>query len=161
MLKEIINDVVETIASNFTNCTVYVGNTEKNIKRPSFLVSYKESTIEALNLWTYRDNMIIQIIYFAPLNNNVPDAMEQYSVYDKLNKLFAQGFITVKDRKIKINKITGGNNDYFIKELIGETGYREIFIKLYLDVPECREEQLNYGDNNETSKSIEFKLQEV
>lgn len=158
MLKEIMNDVVATITSNFSNCTVYVGNAERGINRPSFLVTYKESTIEDLNLWTYRDNMIIQIIYFAPLSNNVPNAMEQYSVYDKLNMIFSKRLIPVNDRKIKINKITGGNNDYFIKELLGETGYREIFIKLYLDVAECREE---YPDNTETASSIEFKLQEV
>jgi hypothetical protein len=159
MLNDIMKAVQNLLTSSFSDCPVYMGNIQKDFTRKCFLVTYCDSEIENLNLWTYKDTLTMEIIYFASCDNRgVPDAAEQYSTYDALKKIFSKGFIPVNDRKIKINKIIGGTRDDLIKDIIGEAGCSEIFIKLSLDVTESREEVL---DNKEPAGSVEFKLQEV
>lgn len=159
MLKDIITAVQDIVTVNFTNQPVYVGNVKNLFQRPCFLISYKDSRIQSLSRWIYREIVTIQIAYFSALDNNgCPEAMEQFAVYDKLNKIFSEGFIEVKDRKIRLMKISGGTKDDAIDKLNDDGRYNEMFLNLTLDITESREEIL---DNTATASSVKINLQEV
>lgn len=112
MINDIINAINVVIVSKFPTVPVYVSNQGEGFKRPSFFITYVQGTTEDLNRWIYNNNLLIQIIYFAPLDDykNV-DAINQYDTSDTLKKAFAQGFVQVGDRAAKIKKITGGPRD--------------------------------------------------
>lgn len=163
MLKDIVSAVENLVTANFTKEKIYVGNIKKNFERPSFLISYKDSKIQNVSRWIYREVLNIQIAYFSALDKDgCPEAMEQFSVYDKLNKIFSKGFIEVNDRKIKILEIKGkakeNNIEEFIEEVNDESKYNEMLINLTFDITESIEETF---DDFEKAKNLNLDLQEV
>jgi hypothetical protein len=112
MLNDVINSINAVIVEKFPSVPVEVNNQGEGFKRPSFFITNIQESTEDLTRWIYNNNMLIQIVYFAPLDdyNNV-DSINQNDTSDTLKKAFAQGFIKVGDRAAKIKKITGGPRD--------------------------------------------------
>lgn len=109
MLTSIINAICALIAGQFPEAPVNVNNLGEGFGRPSFFVTHIQSATDDLNRWVYNNNILIQIVYFAPLDDykNV-DSLNQYDTFDQLKKIFAQGYFMVGDRAAKIKQLTGG-----------------------------------------------------
>lgn len=156
MLKDTIDAISTLLASEFKDKTIYVGYLEDNFIRPSLLVTYKRSSIESLDRWTYNHNFLIHIVYLGVQDSsNNPNAVEQYTVLDDLKKIFSKGYITVKDRAVKIREVTIGTRDRRILEITGGTKYNEVYLTLNLDVIEAREP---VEDNTESIKEVKINL---
>lgn len=144
MLNEVIDSVNAVIVENFPDIEVNVTNQGEGFKRPSFFITSIQNTTEDMNRWIYNNNMLIQIVYFSPLDDyqNV-DSINQNDTSDKLKKAFAQGFIKVGDRAAKIKNITGGPRD------------GEVYLTLDIDLTD---ERIDTSAPAETAGSVKINI---
>lgn len=135
MIHGIIDAVSDLIHSEYPEYPVYLDDWQEGCDRPSFCMAFVQETQTPKNKTCYARNIIIHVVFFAPLNpNGKPDKSSQYAVYEKLRKIFSAGFFAVADRKVKIRQLTGGARG------------NEIYLGLNLDLTGVTEDTTNSAD---------------
>ncbi len=143
MIQGIIDAVCNLILSEYPGYTIYLEDLQESFDRPSFYVPFIQETQTDQNKTFYSRNIIMYIIFYAPLNgNNNPDKAVQYTVYENLRQLFSCGYFQIEDRSVKIRQLTGGPKG------------KEIYLGLNLDVTGSRPE----ADSGEIAGSLELHL---
>lgn len=111
-MYEVFNAVRREIAKEFVGIPIYIKNTG-GFKRPSFFVGFAGDNTNDLSKLTYKSTLLIQVIFFAPLDfyKNV-DISQQFENYEKLKNIFQKkGYLQVDDRCPTINNLDGGPRD--------------------------------------------------
>jgi len=116
MMVDITNGIRALIASNFPNIPIYISNQGEGFSRPSFYVSYVNSSTKNMSKLVFNNLVTIQIVYFAPVDNykNV-DVDNQWETWDTLKSIFGNGFFNAGTGIAKIINVTGaprGNEIY-------------------------------------------------
>lgn len=108
---DIITAISTLIAANFEE-TIYIQDQGEGFNRPSFYITHIASNTDNMSRYVYDNEIQIQIVYFAPWDDyqNV-DIVTQYNVYDKIKKIFAEGYFKMGDRAVKVNQLNGGPRD--------------------------------------------------
>lgn len=134
-MQEIIDGVCNLVLSKYPGYSIYLEEWQEGFNRPSFYIPFIQETQTDKNKGFYARNIMIQVIFYAPLNsNNNPDKTVQYDVYETLRELFSCGYFQVGTRKIKIRQLTGGPKG------------KEIYLGLNLDITGKRQDSSDQGD---------------
>lgn len=142
-MQGIIDTVCNLILSQYPGYPIYLEDLQEGFDRPSFYVPFIQETQTDKNKTFYARNIIIYIIFYAPLNvNNNPDKAVQYTVYENLRELFSSGHFQVGERSVKIRQLTGGPKG------------KEIYLGLNLDLTGRRAE----ADSGDLAGSLELHL---
>jgi hypothetical protein len=111
-IQNIIDEINGLILSKFPASTFYIQNIPEGFERPSFFIELISSGSEDNNISITEEEMSIQIVYFAPVDDYyIADSKNQYLVSDTVKNIFRKGYINVGDRAVKITKTTGGPRD--------------------------------------------------
>jgi len=128
-MQGIIDAVSNLILSQYPGYPIYLEDAQEGFDRPSFYIPFIQETQTPKNKTCYARNIIIHVVFFAPLNvSGNPEKTVQYAVYENLRQLFSAGYFAVGDRKVKIRQLTGGPRA------------KEIYIGLNLDLTGVTEE---------------------
>jgi hypothetical protein len=121
-------DIICTLIASKTTEIIYTKNQGEGFERPSFFITYISSNTEDINHFAYNNNIMIQIVYFAPFSDDYKNVNSeaQYAMNDTLKNIFKNGYFKMGDRAIKINKMSGGPRD------------AEIYLTLDLDLTDDR-----------------------
>lgn len=127
MINNIIDTICTLIASK-TSDVIYTKNKGEGFERPSFFITYISGSTEDINHFAYNNNIMVQIVYFAPFSDDYKnvDSEAQYHMHDRLKDIFKNGYFTMGDRAVKINQMSGGPRD------------AEIYLTLDLDISDDR-----------------------
>jgi hypothetical protein len=143
MIQGIIQAVSNLILSKYPGYPIYLEDLQEGFDRPSFYVPFIQETQTDQNKAFYARNIIIYIIFYAPLGgNNNPDKEAQYGVYETLRDLFSSGYFKVGDRAVKIRQLTGGPKG------------KEIYLGLNLDLTGSRQP----SEQGDIAGSLELKF---
>ena len=143
-MQAIIDAVSDLILTKYPGYEIYVEEIQEGFNRPSFSVVFIHETQTDRNKQFYARNIILYVIFNAPLNaNNKPDRIVQYEVYENLRNLFSCGYFDTGDRKIKIRQITGGPKG------------KEIYLGLNLDTTGTKPD---ISEQGQIADSLDFKF---
>lgn len=143
-MQTIIDAVSDLILTEYPGYDIYLEEIQEGFIRPSFSVIFIQETQTDQNKRFYARNIILYVIFNAPLNvNNKPDKATQYEVYENLRELFSCSYFEAGDRRIKIRQITGGPKG------------KEIYLGFNLDTTGSRPDP---SEEAETADSLNFKL---
>lgn len=145
----LIDAITEKIAKKFTKYPIYVDDIGEDFERPSFYVYRISETDTILNRWTYTTNILIQIVYFSPLDeyDNILNTADQTTVINAVKNLFL-GDLGVKFGK-SWARLSKSNVDY--------TGDKDIFLQLSLDVTSSTRQAYDESQNIPTLNEFKFK----
>lgn len=142
MIMDIINAVCDKLAGVYIDNPIYITDSQE-FKRPSFYVYTNLSNKTPANNFINKNNIDINIMYFAPLDDyNTPDIENGFIVLEQLDNLFLDNKLKVNDRYLTITKSTSGN---YKNEI-----YYQITLEYYTDKPK---ETVEYS----TIKDIKLK----
>lgn len=126
-MKELIYAIARDIAAEFEH-DIYIEDVPEGFIRPSFFIYLISSLQDDINRFNYNDNILMQIVYFSPLNAyKLPNRIDQLDTIDKLKSIFSNMVIMVEDKAVKIAKVT-----------TGYTADKDIYIQLELDKTTAR-----------------------
>lgn len=142
-MEELIKTIAIDIAKEF-DYYIYLQDVGEGFKRPSFFIQHVSTKQVDVNRRKYNNNILIKIVYFAPLSKHqVPVKLDQLAALEKLKKVFSNMCIKVGDDWVRISDM-----------VVNYTEDKDIFLQLTLDKEECREDIFNNENNFETMKNI-------
>jgi hypothetical protein len=127
-MKELLRAIAKIINTKFNNL-IYLNNME-GITRPSFFIDFMSGINVDVNYAATEDNVLIQVVYFAPyLKGKMQDRINQSE--------------TIETLKIELNKQMMFKTDNYtakIKQLnVGYTTDEDIYLQLQLEIYKLRE----------------------
>lgn len=142
-MEELIKAIAVDIAKEFEHY-IYLQDIGEGFKRPSFFIYHVSTKQVDINRRKYNNNILIKIVYFAPLSKyQLPIRLDQLATLEKLKKIFSNMGIRVGDNWIRISDMA-----------VNYTEDKDIFLQLTLDKEEFREDIFNNENNFETMKNI-------
>jgi hypothetical protein len=157
MITDVINAMRALIAQSFPNIPIYISNQGEGFQRPSFFISYINSSTKNLSKLVFNNTVTIQIVYFAPLDDykNVQMA-NQWQTWDTLKEIFNVGFFNVTN--------TGSSTLCNVAKIINITGAprnAEIYLNVNLQITEQRTDFDNdMSSNTQLMENIKLNIQE-
>lgn len=125
---------------------VYIQRCPKDFVRPSFWIEYVTTSRRDVNRSTVAKTVFFTITCFAPLDkHNRVNPEELMKFQEDVIQLFADGFLTVGDRAIKVQSSTGGIDD------------DRAYIDLQFEFFDNRSDAV---DDTPLIRSVEIKLEE-
>lgn len=107
--KDILTAVNVIIAENYSNYTVYVQACPKDFTRPSFLLEYVRLSRRDVNFSTFEKTVYITITCFISVDKYFRSDMDELvELQENILQLFADGYVNVGNRSIKVKSSTGG-----------------------------------------------------
>ena len=150
-MDDLISAIAAVIASK-NSYPIYVDDIGEDFKRPSFFI-YRISDLDIpMNRWTYNTNVIIQIVYFSPLDDyhNIISKADQSSTIDTLKHTFmATMGVKFGTRFAHLEKT---NVDY--------TGDKDIFLQLIFNITYGTRQEYKQAQNTQLMGEINFNIKE-
>ncbi len=108
-VKDIMTAINQLIIKPYPDDPVYVQTCPKDFARPSFWLEYVRLSQVDANRSTVEKTVYFSITCFAPVDKRFrSDPDELSALQDSILDLFAEGYISVGDRSIKVQSSTGG-----------------------------------------------------
>jgi len=143
--NDIMTVINKKIAESFPY-TVYVQRCPKDFVRPSFWIQHIRTSRRDVNRSTVAKTVFFTITCFAPLDkHNRVNPEELMEFQEDVIQLFADDFLTVGDRAIKVQSSTGGIDD------------DRAYIDLQFEFFDNRSDAV---DDTSLIRSVEIKLEE-
>lgn len=93
----------------YPDYTVYIQGCPKDFTRPSFLLEYIRTSISDANYSTVEKTVYCTITAFVQTDDRYQSDMDELAdLQDGVMALFLPGYITVRDRAIKVQVSNGG-----------------------------------------------------
>lgn len=149
MEDEIIKAIVAVIASK-TEHIIFIDEIGEDFERPSFFV-YRINDLDIpMNRWTYNTNLIIQIVYFSPLDDyqNIISKADQTSTINAIKHAFMASMgVKFGNKFAHLDKT---NTDY--------TGDKDIFLQLTFNITNGTRKEYEEAQNTKLMEKINFKM---
>lgn len=135
-MQELLRSISKAINTKFNN-TIYLTDME-GIERPSFLIYLISGVNTDANYFVTEDNILIQIVYFAPyVKGKLQDRLNQSETVDTLKNIF--------NKQMTLNTDTYAAR---VKQLnVGYTTDDDIYLQLQLEIFKFREIDTEVTDN--------------
>lgn len=107
--KDILREINIILVKAFPKYAVYINNCPKDFERPSFLLELVRMSQRDVSRNTFEKTVYFTITCFTTIDERYhSDAEDIIELQENVLQLFAQGYVKVGDRAIKVQGSTGG-----------------------------------------------------